>query len=189
MAGNYQLPLVTRARQRGNFSAAITRTFVAMVIAALALAAAGIFWATHESDAASVLRQARSAQHAMDISVDELALQQETVSIWDDSASNLVADRPDMTWIHDNIGGWLNRIFGHDEVFILNGADKPIYAASDGARVPQQRYAMLERDLQSLLNSVRGRQIGPNGRHDRNPSRPLSVGNTVPPIARPMIHT
>lgn len=179
MAGNDQLPLVTRVRQRGNFSAAVTRAFGAIVIAALSLAAAGIYWATHESDAASVLRQARSAQHAMDMSVDELALQQETVSIWDDSASNLVADRPDMTWIHDNIGSWLNRIFGHDEVFILDGFDKPIYASSYGERVSLQRYAILKGDLQSLLNSVRGRESGPNGRHDRNPGRPLNTGNTV----------
>jgi hypothetical protein len=53
-----------------------------MVFAALVLASAGIFWATHESDAISVGRQARSAHHAMETSVDELALQQETVSIW-----------------------------------------------------------------------------------------------------------
>lgn len=179
MAGEYQLPLVRDARQPGNFSATITRTFGTMVIAALLLAAAGIYWATHESDAVSVERQARSAHHAMEASVDELALQQETVSIWDESAYRLVADRPDMTWVHDNIGSWLNRIFGHDEVFILDGSDRPIYASVRGAAVPLKRYAILSRDLKFLVNSVRGRDGGSNGRHDRNPSRPLSTDNTV----------
>ena len=179
MTGKYEPTSIRGTEQRGNFSATITRTFGAMVIAALLLAAAGIYWATHESDAVSVERQARSARHAMETSVDDLALQQETVSIWDDSASHLVADRPDMTWIHDNIGGWLHRIFRHDEVFILDGTDRPIYASVEGAPVPPERYAILSRDLKFLVNSVRGGDGGQNGRHDRNPKRSLSADNTV----------
>ncbi len=85
------------SRGHRNFSASITRTFGAMVLAALLLASAGIYWATHQSDTISVERQARSAHHAMETSVDELALQQETVSIWDDSAAHLVAERRDPT--------------------------------------------------------------------------------------------
>lgn len=185
MAGEYQLHLIRDAKKRGNFSATITRTFGTMVIAALLLAAAGIYWATHESDAVSVERQARSAQHAMETSVDELALQQETVSIWDDSASHLVTDRPDMTWIHDNIGSWLHRIFGHDEVFILNGFDQPIYASVRGAPASLERYGILSRDFQYLVKSVRGRDGGSNGRHDRNPNRPLNAENTVRTTPRP----
>ena len=155
-----------------------------MIVAALFLASAGVYWATHESDAVSVERQARSAQHVMETSVDELALQQETVAIWDDSVSHLVADRIDMTWVHDNIGSWLNRIFGHDEVFILDGSDRPIYAAVRGERVPVRRYATLAPDLKFLLNSVRGNDGGRNGRHDRNPGRLLEPNSTVRTTSR-----
>lgn len=185
MEGDYQLPVDRNAKGRGNFSATITRTFGTMVVAAILLTAAGIFWTTHESDAVSVERQARSAQHAMETSVDELALQQETVAIWDDSASHLVAVNLDMTWIHDNIGSWLNRIFGHDEVFILDGADRPVYASVRGAPVSLERYDRLSRDVHYLIRSVRGEDGGANGRHDRNPNRPLSDDNTVRTTARP----
>ena len=87
--------------QRRNFSVTVMFAIGAMIIAALIVAFAGIYWATHESDAVSVERQARSAQHAMEASVDELALQQETVAIWDESALRLIAERRDMSWIHD----------------------------------------------------------------------------------------
>lgn len=156
-----------------------------MVIVALILAAVGVYAATHESDAASVERQARSARHAMEASVDELALQQETVSIWDESVSQLVADHPDMTWVHDNIGSWLHRIFGHDEVFVIDGSDQPVYASVKGAPVPLQRYSTLSPDLKYLVDNVRGRSGGLNGRHDRNPNRPLNPRNSVRTTSRP----
>ena len=156
----------------------------AMVVVSMFLACAGVYWATHASDSVSVERQARTTQHSMETSVDELALQQETVAIWDDSVSHLVADRIDPVWVHDNIGGWLNRIFAHDEVFIIDGADKPIYAAVEGKQVPVDRYAVLAPDLKFLVDSVRGRKSGPNGRHDRNPGQPLDLNSTVRTTSR-----
>lgn len=151
----------------------------ALIAAAIALSLAAVGSATHESDTVSVERQAKSAHHAIETSIDELALQQEAVAIWDDAAAHLVASPRDMTWIHDNIGSWLYRLFGHNEVFILDGFDRPVYAASLGSRISDQRYNDLGRDLNYLVNSVRGRDGGENGKHDRNPGRPLSAGSTV----------
>ena len=96
LAGNQQLR-VGASGQRRNFSVTIAIAIGAMVAAALLLASIGVYSATHQSDAVSVERQARSAQHAMETSVDELALQQETVAIWDDSISHMVADERDMS--------------------------------------------------------------------------------------------
>lgn len=151
----------------------------AMVFVSMFLASAGVYWATRESDTVSVERQARSAQHAMEASVDELALQQETVAIWDLAVEEMTAVRPDLIWAHDNIGSWLHRIFGHDEVFLLDGYDRPIYAAVLGEKAPVQRYAILKHDLRRLVNSVRGLAPGPNGRHDRNPGQALAPDTSV----------
>lgn len=157
----------------------VTIAIGAMICAALFLASVGVYSATHESDAVSVERQARTAEHAMETSVDELALQQETVAIWDDSMAHMVADQRDMIWLHDNIGGWLHRIFGHDEVFILDGYGRPAYAAVNGEPVPLGRYATLEPDFQFLIDNVRGRSGRPPGRHDRIAGRKLAPGSTV----------
>src|SRR3990170_850136 len=135
MSRDDQLHLTRDPGEGRSISVTILIAIGAMVVVSLFLAFAGIYWATHESDAVSVERQARSAQHAMETSVDELALQQETVAIWDDSISHMVADERDMIWLHDNIGSWLHRIFGHDEVFILDGYGRPAYAAVNGEQV------------------------------------------------------
>jgi len=150
-----------------------------MVAAAMLATGISLYFAANGSDTVSVERQARSAQHAMELSIDELALEQESVAIWDESAKRLNTTRLDLTWIHDNIGSWLHRLYGHDEDFILNSRDRPVYATVEGRIVPVRRYAALERDLHYLVDSVRGRDPGPVGRHDRNPGRPLARDNTV----------
>lgn len=165
--------------QGRNFSLTIAMAIGAMIVVSLFLACVGVYWATHESDAVSVERQARSAQHAMELSVDELALQQETVAIWDDAAKHLIAAKRDQRWMHDNMGGWLHRIFGHDAVFVLDGLDRPIYASLEGKAVSADRYASLSADLQPLLDGVRGRHGSTNGRHDRNPGRRLHPDATI----------
>ena len=166
------------------FSAMIAKTIAAMLFVALMLSGAGLYWAARESDAVSAERQARSVQHAMETSVDELALQQETVAIWDDASSNTVAARPDLEWVHNNIGLWLHRIFGHDEVFVLDHADRPIYAAMRGRSVTPRHYEKLSRDLRFLIRSVRGGDGGINGRHDRNPRQSLRNNSTVRTTSR-----
>lgn len=154
-----------------------------MIAAAVVLAAAGIASATRESDLVSMERQARSAHHAIEISIDELALQQEAVAIWDDAAVHLVASRRDETWIHDNIGSWLHRLFAQNEVFIVDRSDRPIYASVEGKSVPVQRYSSLSGDLQYLVESLRSGG-GRNGKHDRNPNQPLNVSSTVSTTSR-----
>ncbi len=156
----------------------------AMVATALLVASIGVLWAADESDTVSVERQARSAQHALESSVDDLALQQETVAIWDDSSSHLAAAKRDMAWLHGNIGSWLHRIFGHDEVFIIDGRNRPIYAAVNGERVAIERYALLAPDFRSLVNGVRAGDAAATGRHDRNPNRALAPSSTVRTTAR-----
>lgn len=162
----------------------IGMAIVAMVVVSLIMACAGVYVTTHESDKVSVERQVRSARHSMELSVDELALQQETVAIWDDSASRLVAVHPDLAWTHDNIGLWLHNIFGHDEVFILDGSDRPVYAAFEGEPVSIKRYASLSKDIRPLLDSVRGRDGGANGKHDRNPGQSLHPNTTIRTTSR-----
>lgn len=171
-------PNIRVATPRSKSSALVATSITAMVVATVLLAVAALYSAASESDSVSVERQARWASHAIDISIDELALQQETVAIWDDAASHLVASRLDETWIHDNIGGWLYRIFRHDEVLILDGFDRPIYAAIEGERVPIDRFRSLSSEVKPLIDGVRGRMFH-RGRHSRLPGQPLVSPSTV----------
>jgi PAS domain S-box-containing protein len=161
------------------FGSKIVVPMALATLGAIALALFGLFWATRQSDAASVERQIRTARHAIETSIDRLAQQQETVAIWDESAANLVKPAIDQVWVRDNVSLWLHNIFGHDEVFILAGDDEPIHALSEGELVPLTRYRQLQADLAPLVDSVRGPDKGPNGRHDRNPGQPLAARSTV----------
>ena len=163
----------------------INVSIAAMVMASLAIAGIGLFAATSESDAASVERQARTAMHSMEASVDELALQQETVAIWDDAAKHLLAHRPDKTWVHENIGGWLHKIFAHDEVFILNGWDRPVYASAQGKIVPLKRYKSIAGELETITSNARFPSPGHRGIHDRQSGQVLNPRNTVRTTGRP----
>src|SRR4051812_7745313 len=112
-----------------------------VILAAFALVSLfGLRWSTQWSDQVSVERQARVADHSIEVALDELALQQETVAIWDESALNLTTVPINQQWLFDNVGSWLNRIFAHDEVFVLDGYDRPVQAVFKGKLQPASRF-------------------------------------------------
>ena len=82
-------PMLTRvSRQHKLFSATLIVAIVTIIATALALACSGVYWATYESDEVSVERQVRAAHEAMESTIDELALQQETVALGTTPRSN-----------------------------------------------------------------------------------------------------
>jgi len=165
------------------FGAKILIPMVAATLAAVALAGFGLFWATRHSDRVSVERQIRTTKRAIDDSVARLALEQETVAVWDQSVEQLSRGRLDMTWIDDNLGGWLHTIFGLDQTFILDARDAPIYANVGGALVSAARFERIRGDLRLLIEEARGRIAEPNQRFDRHPGQ-ARPGSAVLTTAR-----
>src|SRR5688572_21536882 len=159
-----------------------TRVLVPVVIAtaaAMLCAALGLYWAAMRSDAISVERQVRETRHAISSSLDEPALNQEAVAVWDDPVLELRKPDPDWQWFDDNIGVWLHALFGHDQVYILSPGDVPVYAMTDGAHVEPERYTAVASELQHLVETVRGRAADDNNVHERLPGRPLHSSATV----------
>src|SRR5438874_2592506 len=174
-------PLAVLYGSRGptRLSSQLSRTSLAMLIGVAILSLAGLYWATRQSDQVSVERQVRVARHSIDIALDELALQQETVAVWDESALMMVRRPLDRQWLFDNVGSWLHRMFAHDEGYLLDGRDQPVQAVNEGRLAPFSRYSALRPQLQLLVNTVRGRLHVANGRHDRLPGVPLSRNSSV----------
>ncbi len=151
---------------------------VATAIATL-LAAVGLFQATARSDAIAVERQLRETKQAISSSMDEMALNQQSVAIWDDPLLMLRRPEPDWQWMDDNIGVWLHDLFWHDRVYVLDGSDAPIYAVVDGARVEPFRYGQVAAALKPLVEAVRGRLPVTNNDHERLPGQPLPATSTA----------
>jgi hypothetical protein len=70
-------------------------------------------------------------------------------------------------------------VFRHDQVYVLNGKDKPIYAMDTGKRGSPESYRAVQANLKPLVDDVRGRSNGPNHTHERLPGRALHPSSTV----------
>lgn len=136
---------------------------------ALALAGFTLVWAARQSDAISVERQLRTTERSVRAVVGELAKQQEMVAVWNETVLQLNNSPPDEKWLNANIGGWLNKTFGQDQVYILNASDQPIDVTIDGVRVPPGRFEQVRPGLQGLIKGLRGDPGSPHKDHSQRP--------------------
>src|SRR3954453_4294729 len=179
MATESSLSVLYGSRAPVRRSSQLSRTAFVMLLAVALVSIAGLYWSTRQSAEVSVERQGRVTRHSINIALYELAQQQETVAVWDESALHMTQPKPPQQWLYDNIGFWLHQIFAQDEVFLLDGRDRLVQADSEGQIVPASRYAALRGDLAPLLLMVRGKLACVNGPHDRHPGVPLPAGSTV----------
>ncbi len=184
MTGESPLPLLAGGRAPTRLSNQLSRAAILMLIAVAIVSISGLYWSTRQSDEVSVERQVRVTRHSIDIALDELALQQETVAVWDESALEMTKLSPDRQWLLDNVGVWLHRMFAHDEGYLLDGRDRPVEAFDEGRLAPLGRYSALRSQLGPLIEALRGRAQIANGRHDRLPALPLAQNSSVQTTAR-----
>lgn len=79
----------------------------------------------------SMNRAAQKAEeHIVSRELDRLVVrvldEQKSVALWDEAIVRIGTG--DRDWLHEEIGGYLNRSYSHDEVYILNGDDHLVYA-------------------------------------------------------------
>jgi diguanylate cyclase (GGDEF)-like protein len=137
------------------FSTRILLPVAAVTFAALSLAAFSIFWAVRESNDISVERQLKTTDRTIRAIVGELAQQQEMVAVWNDTVEQVKKPELDLDWIDANLGPWLYRTFGQDQVFILNARDEPIDATIDGKHVAVDAFEAIRPGLESLIKGLR----------------------------------
>lgn len=162
-----------------SFHARVLVPVAGATLGTVLLAALGLQWAAARSDSISIERQVRETRHAISSSLDELALNQETIAVWDDPLLELRKAEPDWQWFDENFGAWLHDLFGHNHVYLLDAQDAPIYAAIEGVRVPTDRYAEVQPAVRHLAENVRGSSLDENDEHERLPGRPLHPAATV----------
>jgi hypothetical protein len=109
----YQFPLFNIARPRQRF-------FVFVALPAIGLAGALVLfglwslWITAEkSDGATRDRQVREVRLAIGATLDELAQSQAGVAIWDPAFAEVSKRKPDLNWLDQNVGTWLNYVFNY----------------------------------------------------------------------------
>ena len=175
----YQFPLfnITRPRQR---------FFVFVALPAICLAGALVvfglwsLWVTAEnSDAATRDRQVREVRLAIGATLDELAQSQAGVAIWDPAFAEVSKREPDLDWLDQNVGTWLNYVFNHEVDIIVDGQNRPIYAMENGVRVNPKIFLRVQKGVAFLITEARGRSSAPTNPHERLPNQKIHPQSTV----------
>ncbi|MEO8757749.1 MAG: bifunctional diguanylate cyclase/phosphodiesterase [Devosia sp.] len=118
-----------------------------------------VLWSAQGVDQRSLDRQTALARHVIEMQLNRIPHDQESVTIWDDSVTHTKLNF-DPAWIDINLGVWMNSFFGHDEVVILDDHDRPIYAMMNGAQVGADHADALLVDLAPLVADLRSKIVG-----------------------------
>ncbi|MCL6706949.1 EAL domain-containing protein [Pseudomonas sp. R2.Fl] len=127
--------------------------FAAAIVGAIIL----LGWSTQSIDQQSEFRQKQTATRLIHNFRSRLSHEQESATVWDDAAAAVRRiDTPDgEAWVDSNLGVWMHGYFGHDAAFILDPADKAVYASEGGERVGNDRYAIVSEIVHRLAESLR----------------------------------
>lgn len=114
------------------------RRMTAMIGGALvlfgALLVVIVAYAGWSANRTAVVRERQLVENALDQSVSSVLDQQKAIAWWDDAVANAQRRPLDLDWIDTNIGVYFYETYGHDEVFIIDSENHPIYATVNGER-------------------------------------------------------
>jgi signal transduction histidine kinase len=104
-------------------------------------------------DSKAAAREGKLALLALDAERMELAVEQQSATIWDDAVEAVFAR--DTKFIDDNLGVWMHDYFGHDESYILSPQGQPIYAVMAGRTVDPAVMEDAEPVISALVSRLR----------------------------------
>ncbi|MGN6376015.1 MAG: putative bifunctional diguanylate cyclase/phosphodiesterase [Sphingomonas sp.] len=152
----------------------------ACIAGALVLFGIWSLWITAErSDRATRDREVREVHLAIGATLDELAQSQAGVAIWDPAIAAVQKAKPDLDWLDQNVGVWLNYVFNHEVDIIVDRHDRPIYLMVNGERASPAAFARYRPGLQPLIDAARGRSTVAANPHERLPDQPTPAGSTA----------
>ncbi|WP_118134943.1 bifunctional diguanylate cyclase/phosphodiesterase [Oceanicella sp. SM1341] len=114
------------------------------ILIALAVSGAAFLlleWSAREADRLSLERQRRLFSLAVMDMTENIAHQQESVTVWDDSVLHLQEEPRDQEWLDANMGSWLYSYFGIDASYLLDPDDRAIFASEQGRLLTPEVFA------------------------------------------------
>ena len=129
-----------RSTWRSTFLNRVALPAFAILLALATLLATVVLLSATQANQVAADRQEGLVTTIIKQSVADVAHDQEGVTIWEDAVLQLQKPVLDLSWLDGNLGVWLYTYYGHDEAFILNSADEPVYAMDDGKRATPALY-------------------------------------------------
>lgn len=131
----------------------ITNLSIVFVLALIAAVGCFGWWAASRIDDRSIARQAHAVQTGLADIEKRIPVEQNSSAIWDDAVLNLRSDNE--PWIEENLTAWMSKYFGHDQVYVLDSANRPVHAAHDGAAVNPETYEAIRDIAAPLVTELR----------------------------------
>lgn len=130
-------------------------TYLSIAFAVTLVAVLGSFgwWAASRIDDRSIARETRAVNAGLHEIALRLPVEQDSSAIWDDAVVNLrVGNEP---WIAENLAEWMSEFFGHDRVYLLDPANRPIRAVENGQKVELSSFDRDRSAIEPLVNALR----------------------------------
>jgi diguanylate cyclase (GGDEF)-like protein len=110
-------------------------------------------WSSNES---ATDRERVLLQNALNRGIARALSEQKSVAWWDDSVTKITDEAIDLEFVDANFGVFLTETYGHDEVYVLNAKDAPLYAFAEGQRGEPQLFEKRRVALHELILEARG---------------------------------
>jgi len=143
----------TRAH-RSPLTYQVTLTVLALAAFSFVMVVGFGFYAAVQADHVSLERQKIFFANGLQDQIAAVEREQESVSVWDDSVIN--AKSGNQTWMAENLSVWMYSYYGHNRVYVLDEANRPIHAMREGKVVAPDLYAEDETALRSTVEKLRG---------------------------------
>lgn len=118
--------------ERENFFEGDLNRLTKLIMAAIAffglLLLTIIAYAGWSANQIATERERTLLENALNQSISRVLNEQKSVAWWDDSVLKITDQVIDLDFTDANFGIFLTETYGHDEVYILNGEDRPLYS-------------------------------------------------------------
>ena len=139
----------------GNIRRLTALTSVGITVAGMLLLAIIAYAGTAANKSASE-RERTLLQNALNRGIARALNEQKSVAWWDDAVTKITDESVDLPFTDSNFGIFLTETYGQDEVYILNGENKPLYVFTEGARGEPAAFERRKNALAPVVDEARG---------------------------------
>jgi len=123
------------------------------VLAAALVIGSLLYWSALQVDIGAAANQKKILSAALERNLSRIAKDQEASTVWDDAIAR--THPPDPDWLDANLGIWMHGYYGHDQTYIVDDKNQPIYAMVEGRRSPAHSFSAIQTAVLPLLKKLR----------------------------------
>ena len=130
----------------------------AIVAVAIACIVVSVLSSAQRADEMAVAHERKLFSRALDEIGRRVLQEVESVASSDEAIRNIRLNF-DPAWTEQYAGLWLQSNFNHDDVFVFNADDKPVYSLIGSHPAPASWFAKAWPDMKPLIDYMRGRDL------------------------------